>query len=119
MSVSTNKKYIDYEGLQEYHRLMKQWVIALIEKEHSDISTEIQLAIDRALKNAVDTGIMDDVRTYPTYDDFPNVGIPGVQYVDESNNVEYQWIIDSEYEHGGYYTQINDIASAEDIEDIF
>ena len=119
MSIPTNKKYIDYEGLQEYHRLMKQWVIALLDKEHKDISTEIRLAIDNAFENAIDTGTMDDIRTYPTYNDFPEIGIPGVQYVDESNDIEYQWIIDAEHEHGGYYTQINKIATSEDIEDLF
>lgn len=117
--MDTNKKYIDYEGLKEYHKLLKQWVLSEIEQVHGDITLEISTAINNALNKAQEEGTMNDIRSYSSSSEFPVPGVLGVQYVDESTSIEYQWIEDSSYEDGGYYTQINKTADKEDISNLF
>lgn len=123
MAIPTSKKYVDYEGLKEYHNLLQQWVKDLIAESKTDIEAEVSVLIDNkisaAFQDAHDAGTVDDIRTFDSVSDFPVPGTEGVQYVDDSTGIEYQWVEDDTEPDGGHYIQINSIASKEDIGDLF
>lgn len=123
MAIPTSKKYVDYEGLKEYHKLLQQWVKNAIEEAKSDIEADLDVIVDdkiiKAFQAAHDAGTVDDIRTFSSVSDFPVPGTIGVQYVDDSTGIEYQWVEDATEPDGGHYIQINSIASKEDIGDLF
>lgn len=53
----------------------------------------------------------DDTKVFPTFNDFPAIGLPDVLYIDDSTGTQYTWV-------NGEYKALIETISNEDIVDI-
>lgn len=88
-----------------------------IDTKIANLKTWVESKITEVLTDAANRGLVNDIRTYASFEDFPAVGIEDVQYVAADTQIEYQW--KSTGVGTGEYVPINEITSKQDIEDMF
>lgn len=84
-----------------------------------ELESSLKDFISDTLNTFATEGKLNDIRTYPTYSDFPTKGIEDIQYIAEDTGLEYIWIVTNTETQEGEYKIINETISEEDIKSIF
>ena len=92
---------------------------ALLKSALSTMSTAFEQYVTNFFTAKEAKGEVNDIRTYADASLFPIPGVKDVQYVAKDTGIEYQWVVDEDHADGGYYMEINKIASADDISNLF